>query len=483
VDTLIHRTAIDIAGAIRRREASAVEVVEAHLAHIDRVNDPLNAVVTLCADTARERARDADVALARGEPWGPLHGVPITVKDAHDTAHVRTTSGHPSLAENVPAGNATPVARLIGAGAILLGKTNMPPFGLNYQCENELFGRTNNPWDTSRTPGGSSGGSAAAVSSGMTPLELGSDLAGSIRVPAHYCGVFAMKPTEFLLSGAGSARGAAPPPRAIRHMSQPGPVAASVADMSLALRLLAGPDSARREVPPVPLREAAVRPLASYRIAVAPELPGARPSRHILDSMSTLADGLSDLGCAVTERLPDDWTFTPLMETWAELAYAGIGSTMDEPAREAFREQLRMAPNSEDPLLRGAHRGLDADNRAFNATLQRRDMYCAALDRLLDDVDVLLMPTAMTTAIPHWPTGEPIPVDGHDVAYWTVGLGYTTPCNLTGHPAVTAPIGLAPDGLPIGVQAIGRRWGDMELLGFVERMTEFVGPIGRRDNS
>jgi len=479
VGTLIHRTALDLAGVIRRREASAVEAVEAHLAQIDKVNRALNAVVTLCADAALERARDADTALARGEPWGPLHGVPITVKDAFNTAGVRTTSGHPPFGDVVPDANSTTVARLLGAGAILLGKTNMPPLGLNYQCENELFGRTNNPWDVTRTPGGSSGGSAAAIASGMAALELGGDLAGSSRVPAHYSGVFAMKPTEFLVSRAGRARGGSHAPRGVRHMSQPGPLARSAEDMSLALRLLAGPDGVYREVPPVPLPEPATRPLASYRVAWAAELPGARPSRAIIASMSALADGLSDIGCDIRESLPVDWSFTPLMETWGELAYAEIGSQMDEPSREEFREQLCMAPDSDDALLRGAYRGLDADNRVYAATLDRRDALCAALDELLEEADVLLLPTAMTTAIPHWPTGEPIPVDGHDVAYWTVGLGYTTPCNLTGHPAATAPLGLAPDGLPIGVQVIGRRWGDMELLGFVERLSEYVGPIGR----
>jgi amidase len=476
---LVFRAATDLAGAIRRREASSVEAVEAHLAQIDRLNGDINAVVTLCADSALERAHEADTALARGEPWGPLHGVPITVKDAFDTAGVRRTSGHPSLADNVPTWNATPVARLLAAGAILLGKTNMPPFGLNYQCENELFGRTNNPWDLSRTPGGSSGGSCAAVAAGMAPLELGGDFAGSIRVPAHYSGVFAMKPTEFLASGAGRAKGVPPPPRAIRHMSQPGPIARSVDDIALALRLMAGPDGLSREVPPVTLAEPPVRRLSSYKVAVASQIPGARPARDIRASMTSLADGLSDVGCVVGEDLPAGWTFTPLMETWAELGYAELGSGMDDDARDAFRAQLRIAEDSDDALLRGAHRGLDADNRAFAATLARRDVFAASLDRLLDEVDVLLMPTAMTTAIPHLPTGEPISVDGRMETYWTVGLGYTTPCNLTGHPVVTVPVGLSPDGLPIGVQAVGKRWGDMELLGFAARLTEFVGPIGR----
>ncbi|MDP7449359.1 MAG: amidase family protein, partial [Candidatus Latescibacteria bacterium] len=197
--SLIYRTATDLAGAIRRREVTAVEVVEAHLARIEATNGTLNAVVTLCAEQALDRARRADAALQTGELWGPLHGVPITVKDHYATAGLRTTSGHTPFADNVPDEDATVVARLLAAGAILLGKTNMPPLGLNYQCDNELFGRTNNPWDLGRTPGGSSGGSAAAVAAGMVPLELGGDFAGSIRVPAHYCGVFSMKPTEFLV--------------------------------------------------------------------------------------------------------------------------------------------------------------------------------------------------------------------------------------------------------------------------------------------
>ncbi|HJP32915.1 MAG TPA: amidase [Candidatus Latescibacteria bacterium] len=471
--SLIYRTATDLAGAIRRREVTAVEVVEAHLARIEATNGTLNAVVTLCAEQALDRARRADAALQTGELWGPLHGVPITVKDHYATAGLRTTSGHTPFADNVPDEDATVVARLLAAGAILLGKTNMPPLGLNYQCDNELFGRTNNPWDLGRTPGGSSGGSAAAVAAGMVPLELGGDFAGSIRVPAHYCGVFSMKPTEFLVPGSST------PPRTIRHMSQPGPIARSAEDLALALRLLAGPDGKVYEVPPVPLVAPPMRPLSSYSVAWFPEIPGARTSSDITASMETLTAVLAEAGCFVRQSLPESWAFAPLMETWAELGYAEIGSGMDTHTRETFRQQLRIEADSEDALLRGAHRGLDADNRAFGQTLDRRDAFSNSLDRLLEEVDVLLMPTAMTTAIEHWPTGEPIPVDGRLETYWTVGLGYTTPTNLTGHPVVTCPVGLADDGLPVGVQVVGRRWGDMELLRFVERLTQLVGPLPR----
>lgn len=187
---LVYRTAADLAGAIRRREVSSFEVVEAHLQRIELLNGDINAVVTFCPEQALDRSREADLALSRGEWWGPLHGIPLTVKDAFSTAGIRTTVGHQPFANNVPDYDGTPVARLLNAGAILLGKTNMPPFGRNFQTDNELFGRTNNPWDVKRTPGGSSGGGTAAVASGMVPLELGADFAGSIRVPAHFCGVF-----------------------------------------------------------------------------------------------------------------------------------------------------------------------------------------------------------------------------------------------------------------------------------------------------
>jgi amidase len=469
---LVYRTAIDLAGVIRRREASAAEVVEAHLERIEATNDSINAVVTLCADDALVRAAQADAALAGGELWGPLHGVPVTVKDSFATAGVRTTVGDVSLTDNVPDADATVVARLKAAGAVLLGKSNMPPFGRNFQTDNEIFGRTNNPWDLSRTPGGSSGGGTAAVVAGMVPLELGGDFAGSIRVPAHYCGVHAIKPTEFLVPGyAGGG--------AIRHMVQSGPIARSVEDVALGLRLIAGPDGGTYEVPPVALPEPPHRALSTYTVGLAAELSGARPSQVVRSSITTVAARLTEAGCRLQEVVPEGWTFTTLMETWAELGYAEVGSAMDDEARETCRQELLLAPDSEDALLRGAYRGLSADNRLFAQTLQRRDELSRALDRVLDEVDVMLMPTAMTTAIPHWETRAPIPVDGRQETYWTVGLGYTTPCNLTGHPAVTCPLGLGEDGLPVSVQAVGRRWGDMELLGFAQRLAELVGPLPR----
>jgi len=192
---IVFASARQVAAAIRAGHVSATEVLEAYLAQIASHNPALNAIITMDAERARERAREADEALARGELWGPLHGVPFTLKDAHATSGMRTTTGFPPLADYVPQEDSTVTARLKAAGGILIGKTNVPVMLADYQSNNPIFGRTNNPWNSERTPGGSSGGAAAALASVMTPFEIGTDLSASIRIPAHFCGVFGLKPT------------------------------------------------------------------------------------------------------------------------------------------------------------------------------------------------------------------------------------------------------------------------------------------------
>src|SRR5437660_5592118 len=192
---IVFSTTTQMAAAIRAGHVSATEVLEVHLAQIDKHNPALNAIVAMDAERAYKRAREADEALARGQVWGPLHGVPFTLKDAHSTAGMRTTTGFPPL-DHVPQADSTVTARLKAAGGILLGKTNVAMMLADYQTKNPIFGRTNNPWNIERTPGGSSGGAAAALAAGMTPFDIGTDLSASIRIPAHFCGLFGLSPTE-----------------------------------------------------------------------------------------------------------------------------------------------------------------------------------------------------------------------------------------------------------------------------------------------
>ncbi len=452
---------VTLENAIRTRQVSASEVIEAHLARIEQVNPALNAIIVSNAERAREQAVAADEALARGEVWGPLHGVPFTLKDAHATAGLRTTSGYPQLADYVAETDSTVAARLKAAGGILLGKTNVPMMLGDYQCNSPIFGRTNNPWDVTRTSGGSSGGAAAAVAAGMSPFDVGTDLAGSIRVPVHFCGVFGFKPTEHRVSLHGLVPGL-PPPRPIRIMSCLGPIARSVEDLALIDSIIAGPDGFDTDVPPLVRAEVGDVHLKQLKIAVAPTFPGLPVAKDIQRTLTGLAQRLSDDGAVVEES------------TLPEIDFASDLANVTE---------LIM-------MLTGANRPSDQPTtlRQYLAALHRRDQSISAWERFFAEWDALLCPTAMTTAFPHCDTGSPLLVDSEEVSYWTVSA-HTALFNYTGHPAVVLPCGSDHDGLPIGMQLVGRRWNDARLLAIARAVETISGPfqrppdIGERDDA
>ncbi len=384
-----------MAGIIRAGHLSAREVVAAHLTQIAAHNPALNAVVTLDAERASERARQADDAHARGELWGPLHGVPFTLKDAHATAGLRTTTGFPPLANYVPKEDGTVAARLRAAGGILIGKTNVPVMLADFQTSNPIFGRTNNPWDTARTPGGSSGGAAAALASGMTPFEIGTDLSASIRLPAHFCGVFGLKPTERRVALTGLIPGLAGP-RPLRIMSSIGPMARSVEDLALLYAIIAGPDGHDTEVPPVAVEEPARIDLKELRIAVAPAFPSIPVAAEIRAAISQLAQRLSPVCRAVDEAA------LPALDFTQELASAGALVGMVIGA---------VQPGGQAP---------PATLTQYLEALDRRDQSIQAWEQFFGRWDVLLCPAAMVTAFPHCEPGTPLRVDGQEVSYWTV---------------------------------------------------------------
>jgi amidase len=261
-------SASEIAEKIKSHQVTSLEVVNVYLDRIEKFNPTLNAIVTLDKDVAIQRAQEADEALAKGELWGPLHGVPITIKDNVATLGLKTTNSYPLTASYVPDFDATVVARLREAGAIIIGKTNLPSLAMDFQTNSPVFGITNNPWDISRTPGGSTGGGAAALAAGLTSLEIGNDLGGSIRVPAHFCGIYGLKPTEHLVPNTGIGPGLPKNEyRSIRHMLSLGPLARSIDDLKLCLTIIAGPDETDVDVPYIPLIEPQKKDLKDLRIA------------------------------------------------------------------------------------------------------------------------------------------------------------------------------------------------------------------------
>ena len=449
----VFSSTIKLATAIREGQISAREGLSAHLAQIETHNPALNAVITLDAERASERAREADDALARGEAWGPLHGVPFTLKDAHATAGVRTTTGFPPLADYVPKEDGTVAGRLKAAGGILIGKTNVPVMLADFQTSNPIFGRTNNPWDTARTPGGSSGGAAAALASGMTPFEIGTDLSASIRLPAHFCGVFGLKPTERRVALTGLIPGL-PGPRPLRIMTSIGPMARSVDDLALLYAIIAGPDGRDTEVPPVPVEQAVNIGLRDIRIAVAPSFPSTAVAAEIRAAISELAGRLSPLCRAVDEAA------LPALDFNQELASAGalVGMTIGAVQPDGQEQPTTLFQYLE--------------------ALDRRDGSIVAWEQFFDQWDVLLCPPSVMTAFPHCDPGSPLQVDGQQVPYWTVSA-YGALFNYTGHPAVVLPFTRDRAGLPIGVQLVGKRWSDSRLLAVAAAVAGVTGAFRR----
>jgi amidase len=449
-----------LAGRLRRRRLSAVDALEAHLERIARLNPALNAVVSLDAARARAAAAEAAAALRRGEVRGPLHGVPMTLKDGYDVAGLRTTMGTGEL-DRIAEEDATVAARLRAAGAVLIGHTNVAAGLADFlQSANPVFGRTNNPWDKGRTAGGSSGGAAAAVATGMTPLEVGSDLAGSVRLPAHFCGVYGLKTTEHRVPLTGFFRTPGGGPRPVRIMSSPGPLARDLDDLRLALAVVAGPDGQDGDVPPVPLGPRPRRRLRELRLAVAPALPGAPVAGDVRQRVERVAAGAADGGARVDGRLPDvDWD--SLDGLFADLLSATTG---------AFDPQSGLRPEQRTLAW-------------YLAALDRRDRASGTWEAYFEDVDALILPTALTSAFTHREIGAPVDVDGEAVSYWAYGR-LVAFCDLTGLPGLAVPAGLGDDGLPIGIQVVGPRWSEsrlLEIAGELERagiLPGFQAPPG-----
>jgi amidase len=435
VDELCYLPAWALAHRLRNRELTAAEVLNTYIERIENLNPSVNAVISAHFDQARRDAAAADRMLARNEPAGPLHGVPMVIKDGHDVAGLRTTIGT-EFFDRVPERDGTVAARLRAAGAIILGHSNVPPFLAEYRTDNAIFGRTNNPWDLRRTPGGSSGGAAAALAAGMTPIEVGSDYGGSLRLPPHFCGVYGLMATERRVPLTGFWRPAEGAPRSVRILMSLGPMARDLSDLEILLHVIAGPDGHDAEVPPVPLPGRRRRALPDLRLAAVTALPGATVAASLRTEVERIAARASDAGVRVEERLPEvDWDEQRLS---SELMTAVTG-VFDPGAR-----------------LPDEHRTL----AWYLTALDRRDRFIGAWQDFFGGYDALILPPATTTAF------------GHDSTADAGQERQLVFANLAGLPALTVPAGQDEAGLPIGVQIVGPRWSEIRLIEIAAELEE-----------
>lgn len=449
-------SATELAAAIKAKKVSSKQVVQAYLDRIAVVNPKLNAVVQLTADAALKEADEADAALGRGEIKGPLHGVPMTIKDTLETVGVICTGGTKGRANYIPKADATAVARLRAAGGIMLGKTNVPELAGAIESDNLIYGRTNNPYDLARTPGGSSGGEAAIVSSCGSPFGLGTDAGGSIRIPAHFCGLAAIKPT----SGRVPRTGQFPMPLGARnpvfHVSL---LARRVEDLALALPIIAGPDYRDSTIVAMPLLDPKAVTLSGLKMAYFDDDGLGTPTKEIMAAVRDSAKAFMDAGVKVDEKRTPDSDKAAMVYSDMSRGDGGVGtraflkSIGTEQISPLFEKALTVAPGMANPT-------------EALAAFVRWNLFNNAMLRFMEDYDAVLSPVAPYPAIKH---GTAFDDDTRK------GYGYTQMYNLTGWPTATVRVGTSPEGLPINVQVAARPWREDVALALVAHLEKTFG--------
>ena len=463
-------SAAELAAAIREREISASEALEHFVTRIETLDEPINAVVCWDLERAKQSARAADDAVAGGDDIGPLHGVPMTLKDSFQTEGCVTTSGSPDLADHVPTVDAWPVARLREAGAIPFAKTNLPIFAGDIQSFNEVYGTTNNPHDITRTCGGSSGGSSAALAMGFTPLELGSDIGGSIRVPAHYSGVMGHKPSYGIVPAHGQIPGM-PGTLTQADLAVCGPMARSVGDLELELDVLVGPDRWNRPGWRLDLPATRATDLSELRIGAWLDddyCPVDASTRRVL---TDLVAAIESAGGTVDTDARPGFTLEKADTVFKRLLMAALAGEYSYPEIE----ELAVADDSTP--LGTSQRASAMRHREWLAHNERRLQIRERWRQFFEQYDVMLMPVQPRGAIPHdhsrpqW--GREVDIGGVTRPYLDL-FGWTGPAGAGFLPATVVPAGLGDDGLPIGVQIVGPFLHDRTTLHAARLISEVV---------
>jgi amidase len=456
-DDLCRLTAVELTTLVRTKQVSSVEVLSAHLQRIERLNPRVNAIVTLVPERAMTAAREADEALARGRPVGPLHGLPIAHKDLQPTKGVRTTFGSPIFRDFVPAEDSLVVERLRNAGAVFIGKTNTPEFGAGSQTFNPVFGPTLNPYDVTKTCGGSSGGAAVALACGMVPIADGSDMGGSLRNPASFCNVVGLRPSPGRVP-------IWPAMLAWSTLAVEGPMARTVADAALLLSAMAGPDPRS----PISLDEAGGRFAASLersfkgvRVAWWKDLGGLPIDSRVRDAVNARRGVFEALGCVVEEAEPDFSDADEIFKTLRAAAFvAGLGRVASEHR-----------PLVKDTIVWEIDRGERLTAAEIGrAEVKRTDFY-HRMRSFMDRYEFFVLPT---TQVPPFDVTTPY-VSAIDGVKMDTYIDWMKSCyfiSVTGHPAISLPAGFTPDGLPVGIQVVGRHrddWGVLQIAHAFEK--------------
>jgi amidase len=454
--------AVEMMAALDAHEIKSIDLVELHINRIQARDGELNAIPVRNFDHAREAAVAADMARARGE-HAPLLGLPMTLKESTQVAGLPQSAGIPDLKDYRPAHDGMVARRVFAAGACLLGKTNIPVALGDWQANSPVYGRTNNPWDLTRTPGGSTGGGAAALAAGMTPLEIGSDIGGSIRVPAAYCGLYGHRPSESAIPRAGSFPfGDVENPAVVLGVQ--GPLARSMADVELLFDVVAGPGEGEDAGWQLALPSTRHSTLSGFRVAIMPPTPLAQPSEAMQSKVDELATFMSAAGATVAQAMPELDQHAYFADY---LTLLTVITSLGMPL-QAREEAARATDSGDDEFGAAGRAGYTIGANEYISLLNRREQARAAWRAFFKDWDVLVCPTALDVAFEHQSGPQEqrtLSIDGRSV-YYGSNIVYPMWAIHAGQPATAFPAGLSPGGLPVGLQAIGPYLGDRTTMHF-----------------
>jgi len=468
------QSAGELAEAIRRKEVSSLELTDLYISRVEEFDGPVNAVVVHDFERAREAAQAADEALARGENLGPLHGVPMTIKEAYDIEGLPTTWGIPEFKDNIATQDSESVRRLKNAGAHFFGKTNVPLDLADFQSFNDIYGTTNNPWDLERSPGGSSGGSAAALAAGLTALEAGSDIGGSIRNPAHFCGIYGHKPTWGVVSDLGHAL---PGNISTADIAVVGPMARSAEDLALSMDIVAGAGPLNAAGWQLNLPRPQKKHLKDFRVAIWPSDEQAPVAREIADRVQQVGDTLARLGATVSDSARPDTDHAANFETYSALLWGVMAAGLSEEAKQANRNAIPDLALDDKSMQAVLTRESVQEHGSWLRHNNNRNYIRRAWKQFFESWDILICPQMATTAFPHDHgdyMNRTIMVDNEEQDYFQqlFWAGTITVAHL---PSTVFPTGPSSDGLPVGLQAVGAEFNDYVAIDFTRLLAEELG--------
>ncbi|MFC1820187.1 amidase family protein [Thermodesulfobacteriota bacterium] len=472
------QSALTLTKAIKDRKISSSELLEYFIERYERLNQEINAIVATNLVQAREKAADADKALAKGEVFGSLHGLPMTLKDNLEIIGMPTTYGSPLFAKHMPEENADVVQSVLDAGAVVFGKTNLPLRAMDTQSFNDVYGQTNNPWDISRTPGGSSGGAAAALAAGLTGLEIGNDIGGSIRFPAHFCGIYGHKPSYNIVSR----HGANKPWSQFKtrfpmdaDMAVNGPLARSAEDLLLAMEIIVGPPAYQRKAIKITLPEPRKNAFSEFKVGVWIEDPLYPPDNDISAVLSDFIDRLTRTGVTLVNKKPDiDLKRSHYLRNAFEVAT----TILMQPA-ELYDKAVNALESNEENIKSWA-KAMTMKHRDWKLLDMERSFLRQKWDDYFNDVDIMLCPVTRIPAHPHDHTpmrNRVVKFNEETLKYWDV-MGPWNSLSLVAYlPATVVPAGFTPGGLPVGIQIVGPYLEDLTPIQFAINLEkEIIGP-------